>query len=59
MIYCEEDWKNPDFENPAICHDWKNYVSEEVSEIWHSFTDEQKEKLAHNFDYMADLEEWD
>lgn len=53
------DWENPDFDSCSMVHEWKNYVTSEVQEIWHTFTKEQKQLLAECFNSSADNEEWD
>jgi hypothetical protein len=53
------DWKNPNWNDLQKVHDWKNYVSDEVILIWDTFTNEQKEMLANNFDELANKEDWD
>lgn len=57
--YTPEDWQNPDFSKTHKCHDWRNYVSEDVAALWPTFTDEQKQALARCFEEQAERENWD
>jgi Fe-S cluster biosynthesis and repair protein YggX len=40
-------------------HDWRAYISDELMEAWHTFTDHQKKLIAENAQSMADNEDWD
>lgn len=53
------DWKEPDFNigKGNLVHEWKLYVDEPVAYTWHTFTEEQKKRLARNFQMIADSEE--
>lgn len=53
------DWSEPDWEKLNKCHEWKRYVDSEVQELWGTFSDEQKQALAQNYQGVADSEEWD
>lgn len=53
------DWLAPDFVNRGRVHEWKNYISEEVQEMWSTFTDVQKQALARQAEELAHWEEWD
>jgi len=52
-----QDWDHPDWEHQESIHEWKNYVSTEVMEIWESFTDAQKMALSKSYDETAENEE--
>lgn len=54
-----EDWKNPKWDEYWKCHNWRNHVSEEIAEIWDTFTDAQKIVLASHFQQLANGEEWE
>ena len=54
-----EDFEIPDWDDCQKVHDWKNYVTKEVRDLWSSFSLEQRKALASNFSDQADLEEWD
>lgn len=45
--------------NSNIPHDWMKYVSQDVREIWLSFTVSQRVTLGRCFEDIASLEEWD
>lgn len=53
------DFVSPDWNDKRRCHDWRNYISEELREIWETFTLEQKRIIARNAQNIADKEEWD
>lgn len=53
------DWRNPEWHIKDKVHNWRNYVSEEIENMWQTFSDEQKKALAECFDSAADREEWD
>lgn len=53
------DFINPNWKNKNRVHEWKNYVSEEVQDIWHSFSLEQKATLALQAYDQASNEDWD
>lgn len=62
----DEDFNNvpSDFDKPKWdvanrVHNWRNYVDDEVKDIWDSFSLEAKQALAQNFNNIADREEWD
>lgn len=57
--YVPSDWNNPDWGNPNKCHDWKNYIANDVKVLWDTFTDVAKQALASNFDSIASQEDWD
>ena len=54
-----KDWQNPKWTEYDKVHNWRNYASDELKNIWHTFTDEQKQVIAKALDDMADREEWD
>lgn len=53
------DYQRPDWDNAGRVHDWKNYISESLINIWDSFTDEQKAAIAASAQDSADNEDWD
>ena len=53
------DWKNPNWEYTGRVHDWRNHVSEEIKDMWDTFTDNQKQALFRRAEEEADREEWD
>ena len=55
----EPEYLNPDFSDCRRIHEWKNYIGQETANIWHTFTDEQKQVLYFDAEYRAGLEEWD
>lgn len=33
---------NPNWDDTHKVHDWRNYISDEVKNIWNTFTEQQK-----------------
>ena len=50
---------NPEWENTTKVHDWRNYINDDLRNIWETFTDKQKEIIAKNADELASIEDWD
>lgn len=53
------DWNNPNWAKLSKTHEWKKYISEEVQQMWDSFTDVQKQALARQAESQAENEEWE
>lgn len=53
------DYAVPDWSNDSRVHEWKNYISKELRQMWGTFSDMQKAALARNAQECADREEWD
>jgi hypothetical protein len=53
------DWENPEWSAQKKIHNWHNYVDDQVRVLWFSLSDEVRQKLAINFNNIADQEEWD
>ncbi len=53
------DWQSPEWDEEDKVHNWRNYISEEVQEMWDTFTDVQKQALARQAQSEADNEDWD
>lgn len=59
-MYIPGDEINPQWRRERRSpHDWHNYVSQDVREIWSTFNAEQKKALAECFDDIASNEVWD
>lgn len=58
-LYKGRDFENPDWDAAGRVHDWRNYISDDVRAIWHTFTLEQRRLLAEQADAFADREEWE
>lgn len=46
------DFLHPDWKNKQTFLDWKNYISQDVEDIWDTFTVYQKATLALNAKYQ-------
>jgi hypothetical protein len=55
----EENYENPNWENIAKTHDWRNYVGERTRFIWNEFSLRQKHAIALDAQDLADAEDWD
>lgn len=53
------DYLNPVWAEGGRVQNWRNYINEQLREIWHTFTDEQKRVIAWNAEELADREHWD
>jgi len=53
------DYAAPDWSNEQRVHNWRNYITDEVAAMWHTFTDEQKQALARQAQGHASNEEWE
>ena len=49
----------PNWAEAGRVHDWRNYIEEDIREMWETFTIEQKRALVKNADEIASNEEWD
>jgi hypothetical protein len=50
---------NPDWENKTRVHDWRNYASQQLQDMWPSLHPPQMEIIAETLQDIADNEEWD
>lgn len=50
---------DPRWHEATRVHDWRNYVTRTVREMWDTFTDEQKIAIAEMADAQASAENWD
>lgn len=53
--YLEPKWDVP---RPRV-HQWTTYISDELREMWPTFTPEQRAAIARNAAAIASDEEWD
>jgi hypothetical protein len=53
------DWEHPRWEDAGKVHEWKNYVSDELADMWQTFTSAQKQAIARNAAEQASNELWD
>ena len=35
------DWREPEWEIPSRVHNWRNYATDDLRMIWHTFDDRQ------------------
>lgn len=53
------EWINPNWNDAGKIRDWRNHVMENVQNIWHTFSDTQKEELFKQAYELASREEWE
>jgi hypothetical protein len=49
----------PNFASSGNVHDWRNYIYDELANLWETFTPIQKLAIARNAQVIADREEWE
>lgn len=54
-----KDYFDPNWQSAGRVHEWKNYINEELQDIWGGFTDQQKRAIARNAEEVASKEDWD
>lgn len=54
-----QEFLDPVWEEGSRVHNWRNYIGEDLQEIWQSFTYTQKLKIAENAQMIADREHWE
>lgn len=54
-----ENFRNPIWDEAGRVHDWRNYASEWLREVWTTLSDEQARAIAASLDDIAMLEDWD
>ncbi len=59
FIMTPEEYLSPEWSDREKVHDWKNYASEELKRIWHTFTDKQKRVVAEALTEAAEREDWE
>ena len=50
------DWEEPNWDGVGTLHDWKNYISLEIQEMWPEISDELKQAIARQAQSVADWE---
>lgn len=51
--------KSPEWEYVGKVHDWRNYISDRVREMWSTFSDEQLIAIVEQAYEEASKEHWD
>lgn len=54
-----DEIERPEFEKAQRVHDWRNYVSPAVRDMWGTFTAVQRRAIAEMCDELAGREDWD
>ncbi len=54
-----KDYMNPDWNEEDRVHNWRNYISVHMQNVWHGFSDYQKAVISENAKEQASSEEWD
>jgi len=55
----DEQYLKPDWDGGNRCYNWRRYISDEVADMWDTFTSEQKSALGRQAQEAADREEWE
>lgn len=50
---------NPDWSREWRVHNWRNYITDDLRAMWHTFTDTQKIAIAQMAERQASNEQWD
>lgn len=53
------DFDNPQFEKAHKVNDWRNYVPDELIEVWPLLSKREKVIIYKMGDFQADKEDWD
>lgn len=53
------DVNNPQFEKAGKIHDWRNYVPQEIENIWENLSLKERILVAFMAEKQATNEEWD
>lgn len=53
------DVRHPDWAREWRVHNWRNYITDELKEMWDTFTDAQKLAIARMAEERASAEDWD
>lgn len=60
MVHWFEEYiDDPKWGQTTRVHDWRNYVSDRIKELWDTFSREQRAALIEQADEFASREEWD
>lgn len=55
----ESEYLSPEWATEWRVHCWMKYISDEIKQHWHSFSDDQKRMIYENADELAMKEDWD
>ena len=53
------DCHEPDWAHADRVHCWRNYISDELKDLWGTFSMRQQAAIARNAQDMADREDWE
>lgn len=53
------DWAWPKWNEEDRVHNWRNYVTDDLKEIWETFGENLQKMLACHFEVLASNEDWD
>lgn len=59
MSYLPMDYSKPLWNVYEPVHCWRNYVTEDLQDLWPTFTEQQKIALALCFEDLASREEYE
>lgn len=55
--FCKFESQN--FNDVSRVHDWRNYVPDEIKEVWDNLTERERKLIFIMCEPIADREEWD
>ena len=58
-ILMPRDTLKPEWHNVHKAHDWKNYVTDDLKNVWSTFSQIQTILIAEALQKIADAEEWE
>ena len=53
------DYKEPNWNNPTMVHDWKTHVPVNIRNNWELFSFRHRAMLSEWAQDLADIEDWD
>lgn len=55
----KDEYEFVDWDEGGKVHNWRNYISDGLRRIWHTFNREQKLELVRSAEAQAAREDWD
>lgn len=58
-IHIQVELETPDWSYNSRCNNWKNYIDDEIRQLWNQLSFREKFIIAHFAEFQASQEEWD
>ena len=55
----EAEYIRPDWKAGGKCHNWRNYISMRLVDMWETFSEEQRFAIYENAEHQAENEDWE